>query len=237
MVPLQVIFGDETFRDRVELKPEEFYRRLRERRATCPTTSQPAPADFVRVLRDAGREADEVVARAARSATCRGPSPSAQAAVRAGRHQRGPPGGQPVRLAGRRDAGTTGGGVGGGRVDRGGDRARSWSGSGAGRGCCSPWTGTTTCSGPDGSPAARRGSAGMLDVKPILSLDADRPGGPGRPGARPGAADARVLALLERRLTPRPRCYASGWRTRTRPRWPSGSGRRWSRPTGRGTVS
>ena len=28
LVPLQVVFGDETFRDRVELRPEEFYRRL-----------------------------------------------------------------------------------------------------------------------------------------------------------------------------------------------------------------
>ncbi len=29
LVPLQVMFGSSTFRDRVELKPEEFYRRLR----------------------------------------------------------------------------------------------------------------------------------------------------------------------------------------------------------------
>ncbi|MBK7596101.1 MAG: DegV family protein [Gemmatimonadetes bacterium] len=29
MVPLQVMFGHETFRDRIELKPEDFYRRLR----------------------------------------------------------------------------------------------------------------------------------------------------------------------------------------------------------------
>ncbi len=29
LVPLQVVFGDETFRDRVELKPNQFYRRLR----------------------------------------------------------------------------------------------------------------------------------------------------------------------------------------------------------------
>ena len=60
MVPLQVMFGDTTFRDRVELKPEEFYRRLRTS-AELPTTSQPAPADFIQVLRDAAQEADEVV--------------------------------------------------------------------------------------------------------------------------------------------------------------------------------
>ncbi|MFI5236029.1 MAG: DegV family protein, partial [Gemmatimonadales bacterium] len=50
LVPLQVMFGDRTFKDRVELKPEEFYRRLRESR-TLPTTSQPAPADFVQAFR------------------------------------------------------------------------------------------------------------------------------------------------------------------------------------------
>lgn len=37
LVPLQVIFGNSTFRDRVELKPEEFYRRLRGA-AELPTT-------------------------------------------------------------------------------------------------------------------------------------------------------------------------------------------------------
>jgi DegV family protein with EDD domain len=55
------MFGDETFRDRVELKPEDFYRRMRLSK-TNPTTSQPTPGEFVRVLRDARAEADEVVA-------------------------------------------------------------------------------------------------------------------------------------------------------------------------------
>ena len=61
LVPLQVMFGDETFRDRVELKPEDFYRRMRLSKSN-PTTSQPTPGEFVRVLRDARAEADEVVA-------------------------------------------------------------------------------------------------------------------------------------------------------------------------------
>jgi uncharacterized protein len=60
LVPLQVVFGDRTFRDRLELRPEEFYRRLRAS-ADLPTTSQPAPADFVQIFRDARAEADEVV--------------------------------------------------------------------------------------------------------------------------------------------------------------------------------
>ena len=61
LVPLQVMFGDRTFLDRVELTPEDFYRRLREA-PELPTTSQPAPAEFVRAFRDARNEADEVVA-------------------------------------------------------------------------------------------------------------------------------------------------------------------------------
>jgi DegV family protein with EDD domain len=60
MVPLQVMFGQETFRDRIELKPEEFYRRLRTAKE-LPTTSQPTPAQFVRAFRAAREEADEVV--------------------------------------------------------------------------------------------------------------------------------------------------------------------------------
>ncbi len=61
LVPLQVMFGEETFRDRVELKPADFYRKMRVSKAH-PTTSQPTPGEFVRVLRDARAEADEVVA-------------------------------------------------------------------------------------------------------------------------------------------------------------------------------
>ena len=81
LVPLQVSFGAESFRDRLELRPEEFYRRLREAR-DLPTTSQPAPADFVRILRDARAEADEVVA-VLLGANLSGTFASAQAAVRA----------------------------------------------------------------------------------------------------------------------------------------------------------
>jgi DegV family protein with EDD domain len=45
-VPLYVRFGDESYRDGVDILPDEFYARL----ATAPelpTTSQPTPADFV----------------------------------------------------------------------------------------------------------------------------------------------------------------------------------------------
>ncbi len=46
VVPLYVRFGDESFRDYVDLDPHEFYRRLREADRP-PTTSQPTPADFL----------------------------------------------------------------------------------------------------------------------------------------------------------------------------------------------
>jgi DegV family protein with EDD domain len=45
MVPLYVRFGDEVFKDYVELGSEEFYARLRDA-PEPPRTSQPTPADF-----------------------------------------------------------------------------------------------------------------------------------------------------------------------------------------------
>ncbi len=45
VVPLQVIFGTEAYRDGVDLTQEEFFRLLKAAK-TLPTTSQPAVADF-----------------------------------------------------------------------------------------------------------------------------------------------------------------------------------------------
>ncbi len=45
VVPLYVRFGDEMFRDHVELSPHDFYERLRHA-TELPTTSQPTPRDF-----------------------------------------------------------------------------------------------------------------------------------------------------------------------------------------------
>jgi DegV family protein with EDD domain len=50
-VPLYVRFGDESFRDYVDLQPAEFYTRLRAA-AQPPTTSQPTPADFLSVYEE-----------------------------------------------------------------------------------------------------------------------------------------------------------------------------------------
>lgn len=46
VVPLYVRFGDESFRDYVELDPHDFYARLRAA-PELPTTSQPTPQDFL----------------------------------------------------------------------------------------------------------------------------------------------------------------------------------------------
>jgi uncharacterized protein len=207
LVPLQVVFGDQTFRDRVELKPEEFYRRLRRAR-DLPTTSQPTPADFVRVLRDARGEADEVVA-VLLSAALSGTFASAQAAVRAA-------GISGVHLV---DSGSASLGL-GMLALRGAELAESgWTGADIAREL-------QRVRGQSGmlltvdrydnllrSGRVSRGKAwlaGMLDVKPILSLDAS-----GRviPVDRVRGRDQvvpRVLALLDRRLTPRPKVIRFG---------------------------
>ena len=51
MVPLYVRFGEQSFRDYIDLGPEQFYARLRTARE-LPTTSQPTPGDFLYAYRD-----------------------------------------------------------------------------------------------------------------------------------------------------------------------------------------
>jgi len=202
MGPLQGVFGDATFRDRVELKPEEFYRRLRSSR-DLPTTSQPAPAEFVRVLRDARAEADEVVAVLLGGALS-GTYASAQVAVRAA-------GISSVSVVDSRSA-SLGEGM---LALRGAElAAEGWRGREIAkeleriRGQSGMLLTVDTYDHLLRSGRVSRGKAwiaGMLDVKPVLSLDAE-----GRvvPVDRVRGRDhlvPRVLALLEKRLTPRPR--------------------------------
>ena len=54
VVPLYVLFGDESYRDYVELAPAEFYARLRTSEQ-LPTTSQPTPGDFLAVYEELAR--------------------------------------------------------------------------------------------------------------------------------------------------------------------------------------
>jgi DegV family protein with EDD domain len=66
LVPLYVRFGDETFRDHVELSATAFYRRLRAS-SVQPQSSQPTPGDFAAAYDDlAGVERVLVVAISAR---------------------------------------------------------------------------------------------------------------------------------------------------------------------------
>src|SRR3954449_3733679 len=53
VVPLYVRFGDESFRDYVELAPQQYYARLRSA-AETPSTSQPTPGDFLAVYEELG---------------------------------------------------------------------------------------------------------------------------------------------------------------------------------------
>ena len=60
VVPLYVHFGDEVFRDGVDLSSAEFYRRLAANK-TLPTTSTVSPGDFGQLYDDLARETDEVL--------------------------------------------------------------------------------------------------------------------------------------------------------------------------------
>ena len=51
VVPLYVRFGDESYRDYVEIDPAQFYERLQSS-PVLPTTSQPTPADFLAVYEE-----------------------------------------------------------------------------------------------------------------------------------------------------------------------------------------
>lgn len=53
VVPLYVRFGDESYRDYVEIDPEEFYARL-QTAPELPTTSQPTPGDFLATYQELG---------------------------------------------------------------------------------------------------------------------------------------------------------------------------------------
>jgi DegV family protein with EDD domain len=60
VVPLYVRFGEEIFRDRVEITSEEFYRRLVSESA-LPSTTQPTPNDFLQVYNKLSEETDEIL--------------------------------------------------------------------------------------------------------------------------------------------------------------------------------
>jgi DegV family protein with EDD domain len=60
VIPVWLIWGDEHFRDGVDIDPLAFYRRLRESEV-LPTTSQPSVGEFEDFFRQAGVSADAIV--------------------------------------------------------------------------------------------------------------------------------------------------------------------------------
>lgn len=207
MVPLQIVFGDQVLQDRLGIRPEEFYTRLRASR-TLPTTSQPTPGDFVRVFRSAREEADAVVTillSGALSGTWQAGVTAARVAGLDGIHVVD---GRTVSLGlgllALRAAELAESGWSAEAIVTEVERLRSQNGV------------LLTIDTYDNlirSGRVSKGKAwlgGMLDIKPILSLGPD-----GRilPVDRVRGRDqavSRVLALLERRLTPRPRAVRFG---------------------------
>ena len=60
VVPLTVLFGHETFLDRVTMTTDEFYRRLTEG-TIWPTTTQPSPGTFAETYSKLAKETDEIL--------------------------------------------------------------------------------------------------------------------------------------------------------------------------------
>jgi DegV family protein with EDD domain len=60
VVPLKVIFGDQTFLDGVDMSAEQFYARLAAP-GPFPRTSQPTPAEFEDVFRELGADGSSIV--------------------------------------------------------------------------------------------------------------------------------------------------------------------------------
>jgi DegV family protein with EDD domain len=60
VVPLYIYFGQEAYRDGVDISPDELYKRLVEG-TVHPTTTQPMPVDFEKVYSELLLETDEIV--------------------------------------------------------------------------------------------------------------------------------------------------------------------------------
>lgn len=60
VVPIYVVFGDKTYRDRVDIGEEEFYSKLCQD-SIHPTTSVPSPKDFADVYSRLAKETKEII--------------------------------------------------------------------------------------------------------------------------------------------------------------------------------
>jgi DegV family protein with EDD domain len=79
-IPLWLLWGNQRFRDGVDIDQATFYRRLRAAK-TFPTTSQPSTGEFVEFFREAAKGADAIVGVFI-SSLLSGTVPNAQAAAK-----------------------------------------------------------------------------------------------------------------------------------------------------------
>jgi DegV family protein with EDD domain len=80
MVPLKVLFGDESYLDWIDLTPQEFYAKMTSS-PILPKTSQPSPADFAEVYRRLADQGCEGIVVITLSAALSGTFESATMAV------------------------------------------------------------------------------------------------------------------------------------------------------------
>ncbi|MFL2764080.1 MAG: DegV family protein [Dehalococcoidia bacterium] len=60
VIPLNVHFGDEVYKDGVDIFPDEFYPRL-EKSAELPKTSQPSIGDFINIYKPILDNGDQII--------------------------------------------------------------------------------------------------------------------------------------------------------------------------------
>ena len=60
VVPVYMRFGEEVYRDGVDISQDEFYQKLVES-SVHPSTAAPSPGEFAKVYEEAARETNEIV--------------------------------------------------------------------------------------------------------------------------------------------------------------------------------
>lgn len=61
VVPVYICFGEQIYRDGVDISPDEIYQRLTNGSSVYPTTTQPMPVDLANVYRELSKDADAIV--------------------------------------------------------------------------------------------------------------------------------------------------------------------------------
>jgi len=82
VIPMYVVWEDETFRDGIDMQPQEFYHRLEESH-DHPTTAHPTPEDFLAVYEDMVQKGAEEIVVITISSAMSGTFRSAQQAAKA----------------------------------------------------------------------------------------------------------------------------------------------------------